>query len=236
MKIKLSIFIPAYNEEGNLEKVVNLALLVVGELVEDYEILIIDDGSKDATGEIADRLAENNPRIHVIHHLFNLGFGGAQKSGYLQSKLDYVMIIPADGQFDLRQIKDFVEQAEDYDIVAGYRKNRVDSLKRKINTWNLNILLRILFGLHIRDTQWVKLIKRSILKDVKLESRGAFVDAEILIKAKRRGYLIKEIATTHLPRSSGQSHGDNFWVVTMALYELLRLRWQFWRERSKGRP
>jgi len=222
--ITLSVFIPAYNEAGNLENVVKDTLSVLPGIVRDYEIIIVDDGSKDETGEIAERLARENNKIRAIHHHRNLGFGSVQKTGYTESRLEYVMLIPADGQFDPREIRNLIESRDGADIVVGFRKNRNCSIERKIVSACLKFSLRIFFGLYLKDSQWVKMVKRDLFRTINIESAGPFVDAEILIKAKRKKCIISEVETHQLPRISGRSHASSFRLAFSSFIELLSFR------------
>lgn len=222
----LSIFFPAYNEEENIEEVANSALKVLDGLADRYEVLIIDDGSVDGTGEIADRLARIHPGIvRVIHHPQNLGYGGALKSGFYNSKFAWIFFTDSDGQFNIKELKKFLEAREDADLVIGYRIKRADPLIRVINTELYRLLIRVLFGLTVRDIDCAfKLIRRDVIEKIpKFRSEGALISAELLIQAKRYGFKIKEVGVSHYPRLYGKQTGANLSVILKMFKELFVL-------------
>jgi len=229
-KLGLSIFFPAYNEEKNFERTVSSVLEFlkgqVGKQVGKFEILIIDDGSQDRTGEIAGRLAENLPSVvRVIHHLENRGYGTALKSGFYNSKFDWVFFTDSDGQFNIRELKKFLDVREDADLVIGYRVRRADPLVRVINAKLYGFLIGVLFGLSVRDVNCAfKLIKREVIRKIpKLRSEGALINAELLIQAKRYGFKIKEVGVSHYPRLYGKQTGANLSVILKMFKELFVL-------------
>lgn len=230
----LSIFVPAYNEEGNLKNLIEQILEELPNVVEDYEILIINDGSKDATGKIADEYARDNNFIRVVHHPFNIGFGGAQKSGYLQSRKEYVMLIPADGQFDIKEVKKFVSLLKENTIVVGYREGSVYNFKRKVISKTYNFIVRFFFNLQVKDMQWVKLVPRKLFDNIDINSRGAFVDTEILVKAKRLNYSFVEIPTRQYHRKGGVSKAEDISTILFTIIELMRLWCQIILLKGKG--
>lgn len=221
--LNLSVVIPAYNEEETLEKVTLSTIEALKRLVKDYELIIVNDGSIDNTREIAERLTANNEKIRVIHHPFNIGFGGSQKSGYTSAKFEYVTLVPADGQFPLSCLEKYLSEIDGVDIVMGQRMNRQDSLGRKFNSKIYHTILRRLFNLHFKDIAWVKLFKKDVLNHIPIETRGAFVEAEIVIKAHYLGYKIKEIKVPHAARIAGKAKGDSLIVILGTIFALFRL-------------
>lgn len=219
----LSVVIAAYNEEKTLAGVVDGINRALSDLVNRYEIIIIDDGSRDRTGIIAENLSEQNDRIRVIRHADNLGFGAVQKTGYSNANYEYIMLVPADGQFDIREFPKILASVEDNDILIGGKKDyyKHPFQLRTIKSKCYNLALRILFGLKFYDTQWVKVIRRSLLEKLTLESKSAFIDAEILIKALRIGGKVKEMTVSYFPRSSGVSKAGRISVSFMTMIELL---------------
>lgn len=222
----ISVFIPAYNEEGNIETVVSRCRDFLASLGKPFEIIVIDDGSDDGTGAIADQLALDDSRIKVVHHPFNIGYGGAQKSGFRYAQGKLVALIPGDNQFDPASLSGYLALADDCDIVVGWRKKREDAVSRKIFSRAFNFSMRRLFGINLRDINCVKLIHRRVIDAVTIESRGAFVDAEIMIKAKRLGARFIEIPVLHFPRTSGKEKGAGTLVILTTFFELARLWWK----------
>jgi len=222
---ELTIFFPFYNEEKNIERVVGEAVAEVERLGLDYEVILVDDGSADRTGEIADKLAKSNRRMKVVHHNPNRGYGGALQSGFRNAAREWVFYTDGDGQFDIGQLELLLGQAGRYDIVSGYRSNRQDSWLRKFNAYCWGILVCRLLKFRVRDVDSAfKLYRREIFDHIEMKSNGALIDAEILARAHRAGYTIGEVAVRHLPRKDGQATGANVKVILRAFKELFQLR------------
>jgi glycosyltransferase involved in cell wall biosynthesis len=224
--ISLSIFFPTYNEEANIEETVSRTVDVVesSPFVDEYEILIIDDGSKDQTREISERLERAYPHVRVIRHDTNLGYGAALKSGMAAARMDYVFFTDADLQFDINELQNLLTHVGQYPVVIGYRAPRRDSFMRLVNAWGWNKLNRLLFGLRIRDIDCAfKLFKRSELQKIKLKSKGAMISAETLIRLTRRKVPLKEVPVSHLPRTAGSPTGAKPSVILRAFREMVEL-------------
>lgn len=223
---EISVFFPAYNEEGNIEKTVRAANSVLEKVAEKYEIIIVDDGSKDKTGEISDRLAKENAKIRVIHHHPNLGYGAALKSGFYNAKYQWISTIDADGQFDFSEITKLFEKTAEADVVIGFRLNRQDSLMRKANGYLWTLLNNLLFGINVKDVDCAfKLVNRKVVEKIpRLESvRGGMISPELLAKAKKSGFKITQIGVHHFPRHEGKQTGANFKVILKSFIDLFRL-------------
>jgi glycosyltransferase involved in cell wall biosynthesis len=223
----LTIFIPAYNEEENLRLVVKKCLDFLKTLRKSFEIIIINDGSTDKTGFVADELAKADHSIKAVHHPFNIGYGGAQKSGFRYATGKYVALIPGDNQFEPSCLRDYLKHTDSFDIIVGWRKSRKDAFTRKIFSKSFNLLMRWLFDINLRDINCVKMINRKVIDAIQIESRGAFVDAEIMIKAQHLGFSYTEIQVAHFPRMHGKEKGAHPLVVMITFFELFRL----WRKR-----
>jgi glycosyltransferase involved in cell wall biosynthesis len=230
MKVKaLSVFFPAYNEAVALKETVEKADKILPKIAETYEILIINDGSKDKTGEIADSLAKENKQIRVIHHPKNRGYGAALKSGLYQAKYPWIVFTDADGQFDFNEVTRFFEVQErtKADLVIGYYLQRKVPFYRILASkylWELPVFL--LFGLKVQDIDCgFKLIKKEVIEKIpKLEAeRGPFITTELLIKAKKAKFKIAEIGVHHYPRKAGQATGASLKVIFSAYSDLIRL-------------
>jgi glycosyltransferase involved in cell wall biosynthesis len=228
--VSISVFFPCYNEQGNIAGVIEKALAVLENLDADFEVIIVDDGSGDGTGAIADELAGGNDRVKVVHHRGNLGYGAALQSGFKAATKELVFYTDGDGQFDIREMPGLLGMMERCDIVSCYRLNRQDNLVRKINAWCWTKLVCLLFGMKIRDIDCAfKLYKREIFDSIKLVSTGALIDAEILARAVRKGYLVEQHGVHHYPRTAGAQTGANLRVILRAFRELFRL----WRQIRK---
>jgi glycosyltransferase involved in cell wall biosynthesis len=238
----LSVVLPAYNEEENVAAAVREVSQVAQDLiarseVSEYEILLVNDGSKDNTGQVARGLETRVPRFRLLEHYPNRGYGGALKAGFVAATKDLIAFVPADKQFVFAEIDRFLAKIQDVegsvgpDIVCGYRHDRQDTFIRKFNAFGWNTLVRILFGYLCRDIDCgFKLFRREVLDRVHLKSDGAMVDTEFLAGAKARGLRIAEVPVTHLPRTAGEATGANLQVIVKAFRDLFRFRMRLTRE------
>lgn len=226
---ELSVFFPVYNEEANIERTVKRAKKVLQKVAREWEIVIVNDGSRDRSLEIAEKLANEDARIRVVNHLKNRGYGGAFKSGLYAAKYEWIAFTDADGQFDFGEITNFFEKQEKTgaDLVIGYYKKRRVSKTVILTSKVWEALVWVMFGLKVRDIDCgFKLISKSVPEKLKnLESeRGAFINSEFLIKAKKSGFKIVEIPITHYPRAGGNPTGRNLNVILNSFRDLFRLR------------
>jgi len=223
--VSISVFFPCYNEQENVSQTIEKALEVLEKLNADFEIIIVDDGSADKTGQIADEIAGQDGRVKVVHHKHNLGYGAALQSGFMAAAKKLVFYTDGDGQFDINEMPPLLTLMEQYDIVSCYRLNRQDSIIRKINGWCWTKLVCLMFGLKILDIDCAfKLYKREIFDKIEMSSTGALIDAEILARAVRKGYRITQKGVHHYPRTSGQQTGASIRVILRAFKELFKLQ------------
>ena len=238
MRPSISIVLPAHNEEASLESVIEEVSGGIQQLRIDYEIILVNDGSTDRTGEIARRLALRIPNFFIVEHFPNRHYGGALKAGFAAATKELIAFFPTDKQFVFQEIERLLKKMDGADIVSGYRANRKDTLIRRFNALGWNTLIWLLFGYLCRDIDCgFKLFRREILTQVKLVSDGAPIDTELLAGAKARGYRIAEVEVTHLPRLAGHATGADFKVIARAFRELsrirLRLNRELWGEKRK---
>lgn len=232
MKFKsLSIVFPAYNEEDNIEESVRRAIEVSESLsLDSFEIIVVNDGSEDRTGEIAEMLAISDNRVRVIHHSPNQGYAKALNTGFSNSTKDLLFYSDSDLQFDLHEIKNLMPAIEDYDIVSGFRIYRYDPLTRLFLSWGFNLLVRTIFRIPVRDIDCAfKLYRKSIFEKIKINSRDFFVDSEILAKAIKAGFSMTEIGVKHYPRKAGRST-----VKASHILKTLGELWKIWIELYLG--
>lgn len=223
--LSLTVFFPCYNEEENVERVTANALQVARSVSSDFEIIIVNDGSSDRTGELADALAADHAEVRVVHHPTNLGYGAALQSGFGAATKQWVFYTDGDEQFDLREIARLLPFRAGDTVVTGYRKARRDPLIRKINARCWGVMVNIIFGLRVRDMNCAfKLFPAKLFEQMELRSTGALIDTEIMAKAARLGYQIKQVGVTHYPRTAGSQTGADAKVILMAFRELLELR------------
>lgn len=228
--LSLTVFFPCYNEEANVERTTLEALKAVRAFSSDFEIIIVDDGSGDRTGEIADRLAREHPEVRVVHHRPNRGYGGALRAGFAAAVKQWVFYTDGDGQFDCRELGKLIELLDRHDIASAYRLDRQDGLHRRLNGWAWSQLCNLLLGLRLRDIDCAfKLYPRRLFEEIELHSEGALIDAEVLGKAARRGYRIGQVGVHHYARLAGRPTGANLKVVARAFVELFKLRRQIRR-------
>jgi len=221
--LSLSIVLPAYNEETNVENAVNEVSEVARGLGLDHEIVLVNDGSTDRTGDVARALAARIPNLRIVEHYPNRGYGGALKAGFAAASKDLIAFFPADKQFDFREVEQLLNRIGDADIVCGYRANRRDNAIRKLNAFGWKMVVRSLFGYLCRDIDCgFKVFRRKVLSHVNVVSDGAMIDTELLAGAQARGFNIAEEPLTHLPRTSGEATGANLRVILKAFSDLLQ--------------
>ncbi len=224
-KYGISVFFPFYNEAENIERTVSEALAFLPEISDDYELILVNDGSSDRTGELADKLAAEHPFLRACHHEVNRGYGAALRTGFSAASKELVFYTDGDGQFDIRQLALLLEHIETHDIVSGCRVNRQDSPFRKINAFCWSKLVTRLLGFRCRDVDsGFKLYRREIFDHIELKSTGALIDAEVLGRAVCAGYTLTEVPVRHRPRLAGTQTGANLKVIGRAFKELLKLR------------
>jgi glycosyltransferase involved in cell wall biosynthesis len=237
MMPSLSIVLPAYNEEANVESAVEKVSTVAQQLGMDYEIILVNDGSTDRTGEIGRELAQRIPNFRLVEHYPNRGYGGSLKAGFAAATKELIAFAPADNQFIFSEINRLLERLDEADIVSGYRADRQDNIVRKFFAFGWNTLMRLLFGYLCRDVDCgFKLFRRDILEHVTIVSDGAMVDTEFLFKARARGYRIADVPVTHLPRLAGESTGGNVKVIARAFRDLVRFRLRLSRDLREEKP
>ena len=228
----LSFFFPALNEEDHVEGVVRDALEVLPTYADDLEIIVVDDGSTDSTGSIADALAAEDPRIRVIHHGARRGYGGAVRSGLVAATKSWVFFTDGDRQFDLTDLSRLLAVADGAEVIVGYRLERADPARRLLVAWVYNRLIRLLFGGGWRDVDCAfKLFRREVFARVPLErvrSDGAFFSPELLITLQHSGVQVRQVGVRHFPRTAGQAKGAQPKVIARAIRDLLRLRLRLW--------
>ena len=232
----LSLVLPAHNEEANIEAVVTESLQTLPAFADSFEIIIVDDGSRDRTAEIVRRLERVDARVRLVQHERNQGYGAALRSGFRATTGDYVLFMDADRQFDIRDLRLLSPFAAEYDIVAGFRMERRDPLHRRIFAESFNVVVRVLFGVHLRDIDCAfKLFRGDLLRSIPLSAPGALINTEIQAKARRQGARLEQVGVHHYPRVAGQATGGNPRVILRAMRETLVLWWRMrWYQPPTG--
>ncbi len=229
----ISGVMPAYNEEANIGFMIEEMDRVLSSITDDYEIIVVDDGSKDGTAQRVLEKASLHPKVRLIRHEKNKGYGAAVYSGITAATKELIFFTDSDRQFKLDELKNLLPLIGEADLVAGYRPKRMDPWYRVLFGWGWSFLVTILFGYTVRDIDCAfKLFRREVIEKVgpQIQSFGATFSAEFLVRAKRAGFKFREVPVTHLPRLAGQQTGARLNVITRAFKELFLLRWRLWRE------
>jgi glycosyltransferase involved in cell wall biosynthesis len=220
------IAIPAYNEEKSIEKIVRDAFDFLTTYTSTYSVLVLDDGSQDQTGKILDKLADEFPRLRVIHRRQNRGIGPSWVDLYKNADADLVATCPADRQFDPHDFEIFLPFVDDFDIITCYRDRSDDRLFRRLITRLNRILNYLLFGIQIRDINWVKVYKRWVLEEIDFLHQTTAIETEIVVKALRRGARVKQVFAPYHPRRTGQSTPVNSRYIWDIYLDLIKLAWE----------
>jgi len=229
----LSVILPAYNEEALIENTIIHVMKKLTSWMQDFEVIIVNDGSKDHTGEIVARLAMYDSRIRLINHAGNKGYGAALVSGFEAVTKELAFFMDSDGQFDLQDLVRFFPLIEEHGAVLGYRIKRQDTWMRKLNAWGWKKLVHFIFGVRARDIDCAfKLFRAEFFRRHRLETRGAMINAEILYKLSRAGYTYTEVGVQHLPRRAGKATGAKPAVILRALREMFVFA-EKWRQEEQ---
>ncbi len=220
----LSVVLPCFNEEANIADAIRSAARAAAATSEDYEIIVVDDGSTDGTLPLASELARGDRRLRVLVHPRNRGYGAALRSGIGAARMPWVLLTDADLQFDLRELEDFLPLARDADLVVGWRILRRDPLGRRMAAAGWNWLVHRLFDVSVRDVDCAfKLVRRDLLDRIPLSSDGAMISTELVVRSLAAGGRLREIGVHHWPRVAGRQSGTSPRVVLRAFRELAGL-------------
>lgn len=219
--LSLSVFFPAHNEVDNIGPLTEKTVSVLREVLTEFEVLIINDGSTDGTRELADELDAKYPEVRAIHHEVNRGYGGAVKTGIASCTKDWIFFTDGDGQFDIGEIRNLLDHSHDHDAVVGYRMDRQDPAHRKLFAFCWGTLIRFLFGFRVKDLDCAfKLFRRTYFDGVELKAEGAVISVEFFAILTRNQARIKQIGVHHYPRTMGEQSGGNPKVIFRAFREL----------------
>jgi glycosyltransferase involved in cell wall biosynthesis len=222
--MRVSIVLPAYNESANIPNLIGDVASAMATLGWQYEIIVVDDGSRDGTEQVAWGAGETLP-LRVVRHTTNRGYGAALKSGFGAAAYEWVFFMDADRQFNIAEIANLARHTNTADAIIGYRAHRNDHIGRVFNAWLFRLAVRILFGLRVRDIDCAfKLIRRDVIQACHLESNGALINAEMLIRLRAMRARIIEVPVTHLPRVAGTPTGARLSVILKAMRDILLLR------------
>ena len=229
----LSVILPAYNEEALIGQTLCTVMAALSSWMHDFEVIVVNDGSKDRTADIVAHLAAYDRRIRLINHPVNQGYGAALVTGFETVTKELVFFMDADGQFDIRDLVRFFPLIDEYGAVLGYRRERQDTWMRKLNAWGWKQLVRFIFGIHVRDIDCAfKLFRAEFFRTQRLETRGTMINVEIIYKLARAGYTYTEVGVQHLPRRAGKATGAKPAVILRAIRELF-LYAEKWRHEEQ---
>ncbi|MDO8619167.1 MAG: glycosyltransferase family 2 protein [Candidatus Daviesbacteria bacterium] len=221
----LSVVIPAYNEGGNLTNLVQETFADAKKLTNDFEIIVVNDGSSDNTGLVADKLAKTYKHVRVIHHNKNQGLARAVWTGIKSANKEIILYIEGDGQQPLKDQLKLLEKIKNADVVLGVRGKRIDyNLFRKILSYGYLFLLRLFFNLKFKDVNWSQAYRRKIFEKIELKSITPFFSTEVAIRASRQGFRVEEAPSTYKPRENGSSSLGNISTAYKMFKEMIMLR------------
>ena len=231
----LSVVLPAHNEEAAIAETLQSVVNTLAMWLQDFEVIVVDDGSRDRTGAIVESFAATHPCVRMIHHPINQGYGGALASGFEAATKELVFFMDADRQFDIHDLECFFPLVEEYDAVLGYRIDRQDTWLRKLNAWGWKMVIGMVFGVHVRDVDCAfKLIRADFFREHRLETRGAMINTELLYKFTRAGYHYTQMGVRHLPRQGGRATGAKPAVILRAFHELYTTAWKLHHEQRSS--
>jgi glycosyltransferase involved in cell wall biosynthesis len=223
----VSLIIPAYNDETTVGRLIGDSVSLLEQVCPDYEIIVTNDGSKDNTLYVIRQMASNNPRIRLINHEVNQGFGRTIRELYLSGTKECIFSLPGDYQYAPKELLKMMQGLDNYDFIIGLRVKRNDPWRRKMQSKVYNLMLRMCYGHKHQDVNSIKLFKRAILDKIELKSETAFVDAELCIRSEKAGFKVIEIPIEHLPRLSQGASGGKFSVISETFSDLLTMRSTF---------
>jgi glycosyltransferase involved in cell wall biosynthesis len=214
---------PVFKDERTVRIVAEKALRLLQSIPGEYEIIIIDDGSPDRSGEIADELARQSPLIHVIHHRVNLGYGMAIRSGLASCRYDTICMIDGDDQYEVDDFSKLLKLRDFYDLIITFRYKKVYSGVRLVISWVYNKALRILFRTRFRDVSTgIRVVRKALIDDIRLDSKSPFIGAELAIKAMLKGYRVGEVGIQTFPREFGRGSSTSVKNILATIREMWR--------------
>ncbi len=228
--MSLSLVMPGLNEEANVERAVRCSIEALERHTDEFEIIVIDDGSTDRMGEIADRLAAEDPRVRVIHNECNLNYGVSLARGIRQARCEWILHNGMDLPLDPDDIPLFAPHFGEADVIVARRTSRAaHSPWRKLTSWVNNALLRLLFAPRTRDLNFVQFYRRSWVQSIEIASTSpAFVTPELILRAERSGRVVREVTAEFRPRETGSAHFGKLHDILWTLGDMLRLRAHTW--------
>jgi glycosyltransferase involved in cell wall biosynthesis len=222
-KPDVTVFFPVYNDEATVERVTEKSIQVLKEVAGNFEIIIIDDGSPDRSGEIADELARKYPFVSVVHHPRNLGYGAAIKSGFTAARYEWICFTDGDDEYDIFDLRKLIALRDFYDLVITFRYVKVYSNERQLISWVYNVLLRALFRTNYRDiSTGLRLMRKSLVTQIDCQSNSPFIGAELTIKTMLKGYRVGEVGIQTFPREFGKGASTSSTNIVRTIRDMVR--------------
>ena len=236
----VSLFFPVYKDEPTVREVTGKAVRFLEKLGVPFEVIVIDDGSPDRAGAIADELASADPRVRVIHHPRNLGYGAAIRSGLAAARYESIWFTDGDDQFEIEDFRKLLRVLHSYDLVITFRYRKIYPWTRLLISWAYNVLVRRLFGVRFRDISTaLRIVRREVVEDIKLTSVSPFIGAELAIKAQLKGYRVGEVGIQTFDRLNGPGSATSWRNIIRTIREVFRARreiFSFGYDLPEGRP
>ena len=222
--VRVSLFFPVYRDESTTAVMITKALRFLSSVGDEYEVIVVDDGSPDRSGAIADDLARQHPNVRVIHHPRNLGYGAAIRTGLAASRFEYVCFTDGDDQYEIEDFRKLLRLREHYDLIITFRYKKIYSSTRIFVSWVYNMLLRFMFRTRFRDVSTgLRMVRRSLIDEIPLESNSPFIGAELAIKAMVAGYRVGEVGIQTFPRTFGQGSSTSMHNIVATMVDLWRM-------------
>ena len=221
---RVSLFFPVYRDEATVERVARKALRVLDELASDHEVIIVDDGSPDRAGQIADQFAATHPKVRVIHHETNLGYGQALRSGFAAARHEWICFTDGDDEYEVDDLRKLLRLRDRYDLVITFRYAKRYGGWRIFVSYVYNKVLRLLFETRYRDvSSGLKLVKREVVEELELVSTSPFIGAEIAIKTMLKGFRVGEVGIQTFPREFGKGSSTSVRNILATLRDMLHV-------------
>lgn len=226
-EMQISLFFPVYKDEQTVRVVADKALEMLASLDGEHEVIIVDDGSPDRSGEIADQLADEHPCIRVIHHPSNLGYGAAVRSGLAACRFECICMTDGDDEYEVGDFRKLLRLIDRYDLIITFRYKRIYSGWRIFVSWTYNAVLRFLFRSPFRDVSTgLRVVRKSVVDDMELRANSPFIGAELAIKAMLKGYRIGEVGIQTFPRRFGTGSSTSLPNIRATIRDM----WHSYRE------
>ena len=223
----VSLIIPAYNDEETVGRLIDDGDALLSQVCADYEIVVVNDGSKDRTLDVIQGRADTNPHVRLINHPVNKGFGVTIRELYMAGTKEFIFSLPGDYQYAPKELVAMAAGLKTHDFVIGLRVNRNDPPRRKMQSKVYNLMLRTFYGHRHKDVNSIKLFRKEILDHITLQSYTPFVDAELCIRAERAGFKVIELPIEHLPRTTQGASGGKFSVIWETFSDLIKMSGKF---------